>query len=111
MLERADFLLTKYKQPHFRLTSVNFDNASLDDTIWPRILLHDLHARVLLRKRPWQGDLIEQPSFIEGIQWALGPQSWRLTWALSSTALQQGQWELGTVGKSELGVTTTLVSA
>ena len=110
MLERAEFLLTKYTQPHFRLTSVDFDNASLDDTIWPRILLHDLHARVLLRKRPWQGDMIEQPSFIEGIQWGInGSQSWRLTWALSTTALQQGQWELGTVGKSELGVTTTLV--
>ena len=111
MLARANFLLSKYSEPHFRLTSMLFDNASLDDTIWPRILTHDLHARVLVRKRPGQGDMIEQPSFVEGIQWALGPQSWRLTWALSSTALQQGQWELGTVGKSELGVTTTLVSS
>ena len=111
MLARAQFLLTKYAQPHFRLTSLNIDNGSLDDTIWPRILTHDLHARVLVRKRPWQGDMIEQPSFIEGIQWNInGSQSWKLTWALSSTALQQGQWELGTVGKSELGVTTTLVS-
>ena len=110
MLARANFLLSKYSEPHFRITSMLFDNASLDDAIWPRILTHDLHARVLVRKRPGQGDMIEQPSFIEGIQWQLPPGSWRLTWALSSTALQQGQWELGTVGKSELGVTTTLVS-
>ena len=111
MLERAEFLISKYALPKFRITSIALDNASLDDTQWPRILLHDLHARVLVRKRP-AGDVIEQPSFIEGIQWDIvGSQSWRLAWALSSTALQQGQWELGTVGKSELGVTTTIVSS
>lgn len=109
MLERAEFLLTKYAFPAFRITTLTLDNASLDDTQWPRILTHDLHARVLVRKRP-EGDIIEQPSFIEGIDWTLPPAPWRLTWRLSSTALQQGQWELGTVGKSELGETTTLVS-
>ena len=109
MLERAEFLVSKYANPEFRITSMLLDNASLDDTQWPRILLHDLHARVLVRKRP-AGDPIEQPSFIEGIEWSLGPQSWRLTWRLSSTPLQQGQWELGTVGLSELGETTSLVT-
>lgn len=109
MLDRADFLLTKYKEPHFRITSLMLDNASLDDTQWPRILPKDLHDRILVRKRP-AGDLIEQPSFIEGSQISVGPGRWQVTWTLSSTALQQGQWELGTVGKSELGVTTTLVS-
>ena len=108
MLERAEFLVSKYAIPEFRVTSLTLDNASLDDAQWPRILTHDLHARVLVRKRP-AGDMIEQPSFIEGIVWDLRPQQWRLTWALSSTALQEGQWELGTVGKSELGETTTLV--
>ena len=109
MLERAEFLISKYAFPEFRITSLNLDNASLEDEQWPRILLHDLHARVLVRKRP-AGDMIEQPSFIEGIEWTLGPQTWRLTWRLSSTVLQQGQWELGTVGLSELGETTSLVT-
>lgn len=109
MLARAEFLVSKYANPEFRITSMTLDNATLDDAQWPRILTHDLHARVLVRKRP-EGDVIEQPSFIEGIEWQLAPQSWRLTWRLSSTPLQQGQWELGTVGKSELGETTTLVS-
>lgn len=63
---------------------------------------------MLVRKRP-AGQDIEQPSFVEGIQWKLEPQSWQLTWRLSATTLQQGQWELGTVGLSELGETTTLV--
>ena len=109
MLARAAFLISKYAVPERRITSLTLDNASLDDTQWPRILMKDLHDRILVRVRP-EGDPIEQPSFIEGIEWSIrGSQSWRLTWRLSSTALQQGQWELGTVGKSELGVTTTLV--
>ena len=108
MLARADFLVSKYAFPELRLTSLDIDNASLDDTQWPRILMKDLHDRILVRKRP-QGDVIEQPSFIEGMQINDDAGHWRITWQLSATALQQGQWELGTVGKSELGVTTTLV--
>ena len=109
MLNRAEHLLSKYSEPHFRITAMLIDNASLDDTQWPRILMHDVHDRVLVRKRP-VGHTIEQPSFIEGITWQIDPGRWHLTWNLSSTALQQGQWELGTVGLSELGETTTLVS-
>lgn len=109
MLARANFLITKYADPEFRIRSLTLDNASLDDNQWPRILMKDLHDRILVRRRP-EGDAIEQPSFIEGIQIDIGPGRWGINWALSSTALQQGQWELGTVGKSELGVTTTLVS-
>jgi hypothetical protein len=109
MLDRAEFLVSKYAYPELRLAAMNIDNASLDDTQWPRILMKDLHDRILVRKRP-EGDVLEQPSFIEGIQIDNDAGHWRITWNLSSTALQQGQWELGTAGKSELGVTTTIVS-
>jgi hypothetical protein len=108
MLERAEFLVSKYAFPELRLASLNIDNASLDDAQWPRILMKDLHDRILVRKRP-AGDVIEQPSFIEGMQINNDAGHWRITWNLSSTALQQGQWTLGTVGLSELGVTTTIV--
>jgi hypothetical protein len=109
MLDRATFLLGAYSEPHFRIESMAVENASLNNDQWERLLLHDLHARVLVRKRP-VGDVIEQPSFIEGIEWDISSGRWLLTWRLSSTALQQGQWQLGVVGKSELGVTTSLVS-
>jgi hypothetical protein len=108
MLDRAEFLVSKYANPELRLAALDIDNASLDDAQWPRILMKDLHDRILVRKRP-AGDVIEQPSFIEGMQITDDAGHWRITWRLSSTALQQGQWELGTVGKSELGVTTTIV--
>lgn len=108
MLDRAEFLVSKYAFPELRLSSMSIDQGSLDDTQWPRILMKDLHDRILVRKRP-AGNVIEQPSFIEGIQIDNDAGHWRITWNLSSTALQQGQWQLGTVGKSELGVTTTIV--
>jgi hypothetical protein len=108
MLERAELLVSKYAIPSQRLGALAIDNGSLDDAQWPRILNKDLHDRVLVRKRP-AGDPIEQPSFIEGIQIENDAGHWRVTWNLSSTALQQGRWQLGTVGKSELGVTTTIV--
>ncbi|MGH2373037.1 MAG: hypothetical protein ACRDIC_06105 [bacterium] len=108
MLDRAEFLVSKYAFPKQRISALNIDDGSLDDTQWPRILNKDLHDRILVRKRP-AGDVIEQQSFIEGIQITNDAGHWRIIWNLSSTALQQGQWELGIVGKSELGVTTTLV--
>jgi hypothetical protein len=109
MLERAEFLVAKYAFPEQRLGALNIDNGSLDDAQWPRILNKELHDRILVRKRP-AGDVIEQPSFIEGMQINNDAGHWRITWQLSSTALQQGQWELGTVGLSELGETTSLVT-
>jgi hypothetical protein len=108
MLARAEFLVSKYAFPELRLVGMNLDNASLDDTQWPRILMKDLHDRVLVQKRP-AGDVISQPSFIEGMQINNDAGHWRITWNLSATTLQQGQWELGTAGLSELGVTTTIV--
>jgi len=108
MLERAAHLVTKYAFPEQRITSLTQDNANLDPTQWPRALNKDLHDRIVARKTP-AGDPIEQPSFIEGIAWEIEGGRWRLTWALSSTTLQQGQWQLGVPGRSELGVTTSLV--
>lgn len=108
MLERAEFLVSKYAFPENRIVALDIHNASLDDTQWPRILMKDLHDRILVRKRP-EGDVISQPSFIEGMQTDIRPGNWRFNWALSSTALQQGQWQLEVVGKSELGITTSLV--
>lgn len=110
MLDRANFLLSKYATPRQRITAMVVENASLDDTQWFRLFTHDIHSRVLVRKRP-AGSIIEQPSMIEGIDWSIGNGLWRLTWALSTSTFTQGQWTLGVVGKSELGETTTLVSA
>jgi hypothetical protein len=109
MLDRAEFLVSKYANPEQRIAALAIDNGSLDDTQWPRILNKDIHDRILVRKRP-AGDEISQPSFIEGIQIDNDAGHWRITWNLSSTALQQGQWQLEVAGKSELGTTTSLVS-
>jgi hypothetical protein len=108
MLARAESLLGKYKDFELRISPIVLDRP--DDAQWPRILNKDLHDRILVRKRPQAGGVIEQPSVIEGIAHDIAPTSWMTTWALSSTTFQTGQWTLGVVGKSELGETTTLVS-
>ena len=107
MLTRSEELLTKYSEPEFRITSLEIYNGSGDNDNWSRILVQDLHARVLVRRRP-VGDMIEQPSFIEGISWEIGPGNWETTWNLSSTLPQVGQWILGDTTYSVLGTTTSL---
>lgn len=109
MLDRANALLTRYSEPHLRITSMTIDNASLDTTQWARLFSKEVHDRVLVRKRPAFADIIEQPSFVESIRWDIQPGRWLMRWGLSSAALQVGQWQLGVVGLSELGVTTTVV--
>jgi hypothetical protein len=108
MLDRANLYVTKYGTPKQRITSLTLDNASLDPEQWPRILPKDLHDRITVRKRP-EGDEIVQPSFIEGINIDNDAGHWRITWNLSSTTAQEGLWQLGVAGRSELGVTTSLV--
>lgn len=105
MLERAEALVGKYANPELRIASMNLDARS-DDSQWPRILNKEILDRVTVHKLPPAGTLIEQPSMVEGTTIDIGPQRWDVTWNLSSTLFQVGEWELGV---SALGDTTTLV--
>lgn len=111
MLTRAEELLARYSTPKQRVTELSPEPRG-EDSQWPRILGKEIGDRIIARKRPPSGGLIDQPSIIEGIRYDIWPQEQRfgVTWSLSSTALQQGQWQLGVVGKSELGVTTSIVT-
>ena len=108
MLERANFILGQFSMPKQRIATLALEGRG-DDTQWPRILMHELHDRVLARKRPPGGGLIDQPSLVEGITEEIWAQHWKTTWALSSTSYQQGQWVLGDPVLSLLGETTSLV--
>jgi hypothetical protein len=107
MLSRANAVLKRYKTAKVRIEQMVLDGRAGDQ--WDRLLVHDLHERILGRKRPPGGGEINQPSIIEGIDHDISPNvSWRTTWQLSSTSYQIGTWQLGVPGKSELGVTTLL---
>lgn len=110
MLERAEFILSRYSMPKQRVTSMTLDTRA-DAASVPRMLMRDIHDRIAARKRPSSGGLIDQPSIVEGIHWEFAASRYlRTTWALSSTAYQQGQWILGDPVYSLLGETTSLVS-
>jgi hypothetical protein len=107
MLTRANAVLKRYSQPKPRIEQMALDGRA--GSQWARLLVHDLHERVLVRKRPPGGGFLDQPSIIEGISHEISPNiSWRTMWQLSSTNYQIGQWQLGVPGRSELGVTTIL---
>jgi hypothetical protein len=106
MLARAESLLGKYKDFELRISPIVLDRP--DDAQWPRLLMRELHDRILVRKRTQAGGLIEQPSVIEGIAHDIAPGKWLTTWALSSTNFQAGQWILGDAVYSILGETTVL---
>jgi hypothetical protein len=107
MLDRAETLIDKYAFPEQRITRLSIDNASLDDTQWSRILMRELHDRILVRKRP-AGDVLEQVSFIEGMSIDDDAGHWRIVWNLSPAPSAAGGWRLGITGSSELTVTTVL---
>lgn len=109
MLERAEFELSRYSTPRQRVTGMTLDTRA-DAASIPRMLVRELHDRIVARKRPANGPLIDAPSIVEGMRWTYAASRYlRAEWALSSTGYQQGQWALGVVGSSELGQTTTLV--
>lgn len=110
MLSRGNAVLKRYSTAKIRIEQMVLDGRAGDQ--WDRLLVHDLHERILGRKRPPPGGLIDQPSIVEGIDHDIYPNvSWRMTWQLSSTNYQIGTWQLGVPGRSELGVTTILASS
>lgn len=110
MLTRAQDILARYSTPKQRVTSITLDTRA-DAVQVPRMLTREIHDRIVARKRPSSGGLIDQPSVVEGIHWEYAASRYlRTTWALSSTSYQQGQWVLGDAALSLLGQTTSLVS-
>jgi hypothetical protein len=113
MLERAEDLLARYSTPELRVSQVSPEPRGAEALQWPRILGKDIHSRVVVRKRPPSGGLIDQPSFIEGVTYTVNyqRQQFDVEWRLSSTLPQVGQWVLGDATLGVLGSTTSLVSA
>lgn len=95
MTDRANWLLAHYKDPQWRLESLEIDPEG-DDRLWPVALSAELGDRVRVRKRPFGGELMQFDGFIEQIQFRIAEGfRWSVTWQLSQADVAAGQyWQL-----------------
>lgn len=85
-LSAANFLLSEYKDPKQRITSLEFTPQGDPANMFPVLLVMELGDRVTVRRRPQGlGAMIEQESAVEGIRWEVRPKLWRCRLRLSPT--------------------------
>lgn len=82
----ADWLLFLYKEPILQIKSVAIE-PNADDRLWPLILTLEIGDPITVIKRPSNGSVIAQASYIESIEhrWATG-QKWQTIYTLTPTA-------------------------
>lgn len=83
LIARADAYLARYKDPTVRVTSLK--PKATTETEWLDLLNRDLWSRLVVRKRPPSGGMIEQTCRIERVS-VESPDRFELdvTWELSS---------------------------
>lgn len=112
--DAAAFLLSIYKDPAIRLSSVQFRAARLPSTLWPALLARDLGERVTVTVAPPAGGAtISQESFLEGFEmdFAVSPLDWAITLRLSAIGIAYQIYASGkaffTLGNATNGILTT----
>lgn len=117
--DKADFELALRKDWKARIVGMALDGTYQPATVWPQALGRELGDRLTVRKRPpGGGTLIEQESFIEGIEHRVGVGTWDTTIRLSAIGIgyqiyaagksywQVGNATTGTIGTGATGVLT-----
>lgn len=112
MADRANWLLSRRKDPAWRVESITLDPEG-DDALWPVVLGLELGDRITVNRRPDGGDLIGGDYHVEHIAWNISATfRWRVTLRLSP-ADPTTYWHVSD-GSDEyapyavLGVTTVL---
>lgn len=85
-LSAAEFLVTQYKDPLLRVTSLDIAPRRSPSTLFPQVLGRGLTDRITVMRRPQGiGAAISQESVIEGITHEIdaSQRSWRTSWQLS----------------------------
>jgi Concanavalin A-like lectin/glucanases superfamily len=86
VLDRANFELTRYKNPQPRVKTVKIRPADDANTLFPVVLGLDLLSEVTIKRRPLKQSTFAQNGFIEGIEHAITPDNWITTWSIVPTA-------------------------
>lgn len=85
---KADFELALFKDFHPRIVALLLDGTADPGNVWPQALGRELGDRLTVRKRPpGGGALIEQESFIEGIEHSVGVGTWDTAVRLSTIGI------------------------
>lgn len=96
--DAATFLVTNTKDADPRISSMLLSGEYQPSTLWPQALGRELGDRLTIRKRPpGGGSMIDQASFIEGIDHAIGVGTWETTFRLSSVGIG---YQIYAVGKA-----------
>lgn len=86
--DKANFELSIYKDFRPRIDGMILDGSYQPALIWPQALGRELGDRLTVRKRPpGGGSLIEQESFVEGIEHSIGVGTWDTTVRLSAIGI------------------------
>lgn len=84
---RSNQYRDRYASPRLRITRLAIRPRTF--SAWVRVLQKELGDVVLVRRRPRQGDAIEQVSRIEGISFdSPNHRDWVVTWRLSSDPVE-----------------------
>lgn len=110
VLDAANWLLGRYKEPGLRVAGMVIKGSSDPANLWPVVLNLEIGERVTLKRRPpGGGSAISQESFIEGIEHQADALhgTWSTTFRLSP-ADTNTYWILDDTLASVLGTTTRL---
>lgn len=84
----AEYLANRYSRPQLVIRTMTIQPEA-SDALWPQTLGRELGDRVIVRRRPLGGAMIEQTSFVEGISWDINPDTgWKTTWQLSPADIE-----------------------
>jgi len=106
IIDQANFILRRYKDPFFRTRELKIIPESHPDDLWVQILGREISDRITLRRNEASMD---EDYLIEGITHKIDlvKYTWETIWQLSSASGTQ-YWTLGVAGYGELGQKTYL---
>lgn len=82
--DAADFFVSEYKDPLYRMSSLEIAPQGDPTNLYPQVLGRELNDRITIKRRPQGvGSAISQVSVIEGISHTFGPKAWRTSWQVS----------------------------
>jgi len=82
MRDRANWLLSRRKDPQWRIKVIMLDPEG-DDRLWPIVLGTEIGDRYTIRRRPGGGALIEADYEVQGIEIQISEEfRWQFIWTL-----------------------------